>query len=85
LLIELSHLDETLLPLGLVDAARRQHMVQGIYREIGQQRLPKPCVRIQPRVVKRVRSRYERKQEDHCHAPALELDADFQHIINLVT
>lgn len=78
-------LDETLLPLGLVDAARREHMVQGIYREIGQQRLPKPRVRIQPRVVKRVRSRYERKKPEHWHAPALELDVEFQHIIELVT
>lgn len=78
-------LDETLLPLGLVDAARRQHMVQGIITEIGQQRLPKQCVRIQPRVVKRVRSRYERKQPHHWHAPALELEVEFQHIIELVT
>ena len=78
-------LDETLLPLGLVDAARREHMVQGIYREIGQQRLPPQRVRIQPRVVKRVRSRYERKQPDHWHAPALELEVEFQHLIQLVT
>ena len=78
-------LEETRLPLGLVDAARREVMVQSIYREIGQQRLPKARVRIQPRVVKRVRSRYERKQEDHGPAPALELEVEFQHIIELVT
>jgi DDE family transposase/transposase IS4-like protein len=78
-------LDETLLPLGLVDAPRRVHLVQGIYREIGQQRLPKQGMRIQPRVVKRVRSRYERKQPDHWHAAALELQVQFQDIIELVT
>jgi hypothetical protein len=78
-------LDETLLPLGLVDETRREAMVQHIYCEIGQQRLPKPRVRIQPRVVKRVRSRYERKQPQHWHAPALELDVKFQHIIEVVT
>lgn len=78
-------LDETLLPLGLVDATRRESMVQGIYREIGQQRLSAQRVRIQPRVVKRVRSRYERKKPQHWHAPALELEVEFQHIIELVT
>jgi len=78
-------LEETLLPLGLVDATRREAMVQSIYREIGQQRLPPPRVRIQPRVVKRVRSRYERKKPEHSHAPVLELDVEFQHIIELVT
>lgn len=78
-------LDETLLPLGLVDAPRREHMVQGIYREIAQQRLPRQPVRIQPRVVKRVRSRYERKQPEHWHTPALELEVEFQDIIELVT
>jgi hypothetical protein len=78
-------LEETLLPLGLVEASRREAMVQSIYCEIGQQRLPPPRVRIQPRVVKRVRSRYERKQPDHWHAPTLELDMEFQHIIEVVT
>lgn len=78
-------LDETLLPLSLVDAARREHLVQGIYREIGQQRLSAQRVRMQPRVVKRVRSRYERTQPDHWHTPALELEVEFQHIIELVT
>jgi hypothetical protein len=78
-------LEETLLPLGLVEPTRREHMVQSIYREIGQQRLPPPRVRIQPRVVKRVRSRYERKQPEHWYASALELDVEFQQIIDLVT
>lgn len=78
-------LEETLLPLGLVAAPRREAMVQSIYREIGQQRLPPLRVRIQPRVVKRVRSRYERKQPEHWHAPALELDVEFQQIIEVVT
>jgi hypothetical protein len=78
-------LEETLVPLGLVEAPRREAMVQSIYREIGQQRLPPHRVRIQPRVVKRVRSRYERKQPDQWHAPALELDVEFQNIIEVVT
>ena len=78
-------LEETLLPLGLVEPTRRAHLVQGIYHEIGQQRLPPQRVRLQPRVVKRVRSRYERKQPERWHAPALELDVEFQHIIEVVT
>ncbi len=78
-------MDENLIPLGLVDAARRQHMVAGVLREISQQRLPKQGVRIQARVVKRVRSRYERKKPEHVHAPPLELDLSFHEIIALVT
>ena len=77
-------MDESLIPLGLVSAPRRQHMVQGLIEEISQQRLPKQRVRIQARVVKRVRSRYERKKPEHLHAPPLELDLDFHQIIDLV-
>lgn len=77
-------LDESLLPLGLVDAPRRAWMVEQLLHEIGQQRLPKQRVRIQARVVKRVRSRYERKKPVHWHAPPLELDLDFRQIIALV-
>jgi len=78
-------LDESLLPLGMVEAQRRQTMVVGLVHEIAQQRLPKQRVRIQARVVKRVRSRYERKKPEHWHAPPLELDLDFHQIIALVT
>ena len=78
-------LDESLLPLGMVDAQRRQTMVVGLLEEIGHQRLPKQRVRIQARVVKRVRARYERKQPEHWHVPPLELDLDFHQIIALVT
>jgi len=77
-------MDESLIPLGLVSPPRRQYMVEQLIREIGQQRLPKQPVRIQARVVKRVRSRYERKKPEHYHAPPLELDLDFHQIIDLV-
>jgi hypothetical protein len=77
-------MDESLIPLGLVCAPRRQQMVDHLITEIGQQRLPKQPVRIQARVVKRVRSRYERKKSEHLHAPPLELDLDFHQIIDLV-
>jgi hypothetical protein len=77
-------MDESLIPLGLVWAPRRLHMVQGLIREIGEQRLPKQRVRIAPRVVKRVRSRYERKKPEHWHTPPLEPDLDFHQIIALV-
>jgi len=78
-------LDESLLPLGMVHAARRDTMVDALLAEIGQQRLPKQRVRIQARVVKRVRSRYKRKKPEHWLAPPLELDLDFHQIIALVT
>ena len=78
-------MDDNLIPLGLVNLSRRQHIVESVITEIGQQRLPKQPIRIQPRVVKRVRSRYERKKPEHLQAPALELDLDFCQIIALVT
>jgi len=77
-------MDESLIPLSLVSAPRRQVMLTSLISEIGQQRLPKQPVRIQARVVKRVRSRYERKKSEHYHAPPLPLDLDFHHIIDLV-
>jgi hypothetical protein len=77
-------MDESLIPLGLVSAPRRQQMVEHLIKEISQQRLPKHPVRIQARVVKRARSRYERKKPEHYHAPPLELDLDFHQIIDLV-
>lgn len=77
-------MDESLIPLGLVNAPRRLHLVASLRDEIGQQRLPKQPMRIQARVVKRVRSRYERKKPEHWHAPPLQLDLDFHHIIALV-
>jgi hypothetical protein len=78
-------MDETLLPLGLVEPARRERMVALVLREIGKPRVAKQGVRIQARVVKRVRSRYERKKPEHLHAPPLELDLSFDEIIALVT
>lgn len=77
-------LDESLVPLALVSPIRRASMVASLLQEIGLQRLPKQRVRIQARVVKRVRSRYERKKPEHRHAPPLELDLDFHQIIALV-
>jgi hypothetical protein len=77
-------LDDTMVPLGLVAPERREHMVRALLQEIGARRLPRQRVRIQARVVKRVRSRYERKKPEHGLAPPLELDLDFSQIIALV-
>jgi IS4 transposase len=78
-------MDETLVPLTVVSASRRHHMIEMAIKEISQHRLPRPRVRIQARVVKRAHSRYERKKPEHLQAPALELDVDFHQIIELVT
>jgi hypothetical protein len=78
-------MDATLVPLSVVGPRRRQHMVECVLKEISQQCLPRQGVRIQARVVKRVRSRYERKKPEHVHAPPLELDLAFHQIIELVT
>lgn len=77
-------MDENLIPLSLVSVPRRDHMIEALYHEIAQQRVPLQPVRIQPRVVKRVRSRYDRKKPEHLHSPPLELDWDFYDIIALV-
>lgn len=77
-------LDESLLPLGLVDPGRRASMIASLLQEITHLRLPRQRVRVQARVVKRVRSRYERKKPEHWHAPPLELDLDFHQILTLV-
>ena len=76
--------DDSLVPLSLVSSARRQQMVVSLLQEIGTFRLPKQRVRMQARVVKRVRSRYERKKPEHGHAPPFELDLDFHQILALV-
>jgi DDE family transposase/transposase IS4-like protein len=76
--------EESMQPLGLVSSARRESMVASLIQEIGTFRLPRQRVRIQARVVKRVRSRYERKKPEHGHAPPLELDLDFHQILAVV-
>lgn len=78
-------MDENLIPLSLVNASRRRRMVESVIKEIGVQRLPKQPIRIQPRVVKRAYSRYERKKPEHLQAPALELDTEFDDIIAVVS
>ncbi len=76
--------DDSLIPLSLVSTSRRKQMVSSLLVEIGTFRVPTQRVRIQARVVKRVRSRYERKKPEHWHAPPLELDLDFHQILALV-
>src|SRR5260221_6944377 len=76
--------EDSLTPLSELSASRRKKMVSSLLVEIGTFRLPTQRVRIQARVVKRVRSRYERKKPEHWHAPPLELDLDFHQILALV-
>jgi Insertion element 4 transposase N-terminal/Transposase DDE domain len=77
-------LDESLIPLGLVNPERRARMVESLIQEIGQQRLPKQRLRIQARVLKRAYPRYAHKKPEHWHAPPLEPDLDFHQILALV-
>ncbi len=76
--------DDSLIPLSLVNALRRKQMITSLIQEIGTFRLPTQPIRIQARVVKRVRSRYERKKPQHWHAPPLEVDVSFREILALV-
>jgi hypothetical protein len=77
-------MDDLLIPLGAVQPARRAQMVDAALHEIASFRLPPQRLRIQARVVKRVRSRYERKKPEHWEAPPLEPDLDFYQIILLI-
>jgi hypothetical protein len=77
-------MEQSRISLGMVTAERRAHLVRGLFQEIGTLQLPRQCKRFCARVVKRVRSRYERKKPEHWHAPPLEEDLDFAQIIALV-
>jgi hypothetical protein len=77
-------MDENLIPLSLVTAPRRHHMTEKVIEEIGAQRLPKQPLRIQPRVLKRAKPRYDHKKPEHLQTPALEIDAEFHEIIAVV-
>jgi hypothetical protein len=76
--------DDSLHALSVVSVSRREQMVHTLLKEIGTFLLPKQRLRVQARVVKRTRSRYERKKPEHWHAPPFELDLDIQDIIALV-
>lgn len=77
-------LDEHLTPLALAPAARRRELIGLMLHEIGQQRLPKQPLRIQPRVLKRSHLRYAHKKTEHWHAIPFQLDLDFHEVIALV-
>ena len=78
-------LDESLPSLGLAAPAHRAVLTQHLMQEIATQQLPRQRLRIQARVVNRVRSRYERKLPFHLKAPPLEAGIDFKDLIALVT
>ena len=52
-------------------ACQRRARRQALLREVCQERVPPRRLRFQARVVKRTRSRYERKWYAHLHAPCL--------------
>jgi hypothetical protein len=76
--------DDTMASLSVVSPVRREQMVHTQLEEIGAFRLPKQRLRIQARVVKRTRSRYERKKPEHWHAPPFELNLDIREILAIV-
>jgi Insertion element 4 transposase N-terminal/Transposase DDE domain len=78
-------LDESLPALTLASAAHRLTLTRHLLVEIAAERLPAQRLRFQARVVKRVRSKYERKVPLHLKAPPLEAGIDFKDLIALVT
>ena len=78
-------LDESLASLGLASTAHRATLTEHLLEEIATQRLPAQRLRFQARVVKRVRSKYERKLPLHLKAPPLDAGLDFKDLIALVT
>jgi hypothetical protein len=78
-------LDESLPSLTLASPTHRATLTQHLLKEIAAQRVPCQRLRIQARVVKRVRSKYERKVPLHLKAPPLEAGIDFKDLIAVVT
>jgi hypothetical protein len=78
-------LDECLPALSLASLTQRVIVVQSALSEIAAQRLPAQRLRFQARVVKRTRSKFERKLPLHLKAPPLEPGVDFKDLIALVT
>jgi hypothetical protein len=78
-------LDESLLPMSLASPHYRPVLRSCLLQEIADQRLPAQRLRFQARVVKRVRSKFERKQPFHLKAPPLDPGIDFADFIALVT
>jgi hypothetical protein len=78
-------LDECLPALSLASLTQRVILVQSVLSEIAAQRLPAQRLRFQARVVKRTRSKFERKLPLHLKAPPLEPGVDFKDLIALVT
>jgi len=78
-------IDESLPALSLASPTQRALLIQHLFAEIAAQRVPAQRLRFQARVVKRVRSKYERKLPIHLKAPPLEAGIDFKDFIALVT
>src|SRR6266571_501252 len=76
-------LDESLASLSLASPAHRLTLKKSLLLEIATERLPAQRLRFQARVVKRVRSKYERKLPLHLKAPPLEAGIDFKDLIAL--
>ena len=78
-------IDESLPALNLASPRQRALLIRHLFAEIATQLVPPQRVRFQARVVKRVRSKYERKLPLHLKAPPLEAGLDFKDFIALVT
>lgn len=77
--------EETLTPLQLVSAPRRAQMVVHLHQELSTFQVPRQPLRFMARVVKRVRSRYERKKPEHGQVPPVVADLDIHQMIIIVT
>lgn len=78
-------LDESLPSLTLASPTHRATLSGHLLKEIAAELRPAQRLRFQARVVKRVRSKYERKLPLHLKAPPLEAGMDFKDFIALVT
>lgn len=78
-------LDESLPSLTLASPTHRATLTGYLLKEIAAELRPPQRLRFQARVVKRVRSKYERKLPLHLKAPPLEAGIDFKDFIALVT
>lgn len=77
--------EDTLPFAAFLPAPERARWEEELVQELATKRLPAQRLRFQARVVKRVRSKYERKQLFHLKAPPLEPGVDFKDLMAVVT
>ena len=78
----LSVLQRSMWSFALTPLAEQEQLRQSLCDELLEERVPPRPLRVQPRRVKRTRSKYERKCYEHLRAPCF--DQPFHHFVTLI-